>query len=185
MRHLAVFVFFAFIVSSCKSPEARRPESQQSGSYIEEAVERNKALVAEEEQDIQEIIEEDSLRDYYSSPNGFWYFYNKKDTTSTESPEFGDLVEFDYNIQTLDGRTIYTREELSPKIYAMDQEELFGGLREGLKLMREGETVTFLFPSHKAFGYYGDRDRIGKNVPVKSTVTLREIKEKDTNQNNN
>ena len=41
--------------------------------------------------------------------------------------------------------------------------------------MREGEMVTFLFPSHKAYGYYGIIDKIGANVPVKSTVTLKSI----------
>jgi hypothetical protein len=38
--------------------------------------------------------------------------------------------------------------------------------------MREGETVTFLFPSYKAFGYYGIENKLGTNVPVQSTVTL-------------
>ena len=42
--------------------------------------------------------------------------------------------------------------------------------------MKEGETVTFLFPSHKAFGYYGYEDKIGSNLPIQSTVTLNQIK---------
>ena len=42
--------------------------------------------------------------------------------------------------------------------------------------MKEGETVTFLFPSHKAYGYYGVENRVPSNTPVRSTVTLLEIK---------
>ena len=61
--------------------------------------------------------------------------------------------------------------------YAMDQQELFTGLREGLKLMKAGETVTFLFPSQKAFGYYGDNNKIGTNVPLKCEVTINSITE--------
>lgn len=170
---------------SCKSPEARRPVTQKSGSYINESIERNKKIVAEEEAYIQKLIENDSTQEYFSSPNGFWYFYNKKDTTSTKTPEFGDVVEFDYSLQTLDGKNIYTDEEIAPRTYTMDQEQLFSGLREGLKLMREGEVVTFLFPSHKAFGYYGDKKRIGSDVPVISKVTLMKITEENDNNNPN
>lgn len=184
MRKLILPVLGILLFVSCKSPEARRPVTHKSGSYIKESIERNKKIVAAEEKLIMQIIEEDSTQTYISSPNGFWYYYNEKDTISTRTPAFGDVVEFDYNLQTLDGRTIYSREELPTKTYSMDKEKLFSGLREGLKLMKEGETVTFLFPSHKAYGYYGDKNKIGKNVPVISTVTLNKITKEDNNPNN-
>ena len=174
------------LLFSCKTPEARRPVTQKSGSYINEAVERNRKIVAEEEARILKIIEQDSTNQYLSSPNGFWYYYNTKDTTSTRTPQFGEMVEFDYNLKTLDGQNIYSDEEIPPRTYTIDKEKLFSGLRQGLKLMKEGETVTFLFPSHKAFGYYGDKNRIGSDVPVISTVTLIDISdESETNNNNN
>ena len=176
---LAILMLF-----SCKSPEARRPVTQKSGSYINQSIERNRKIVAAQEEMIQEIIEEDSTRQYISSPNGFWYYYNKKDTVSTETPQFGDVVEFKYSLKELDGTPIYSEEELPLRTYTMDKEKLFSGLREGLKLMKEGETVTFLFPSHKAFGYYGDTKRIGSDVPLISTVTLYNILEENNNQNN-
>ena len=183
MRKLSFLILAICCVIACKSPEARRPVSQSSGSFINESVERNKKIVAQEEEMIQKIISEDSTNTYISSPNGFWYYYHTKDTSATRTPQFGDLVEFEYSMKTLDGRQIYSKEELPRRTYVMDQEELFTGLREGLKLMHEGETVTFLFPSHKAYGYYGDKDRIGTNWPILSTVTLYTITSPNTNQN--
>jgi FKBP-type peptidyl-prolyl cis-trans isomerase len=50
------------------------------------------------------------------------------------------------------------------------------GLRDGIKLMKKGEKVTFLFPSHMAFGYHGDNKKIGTNEPLICTVTLNDIK---------
>lgn len=186
MKSKFTMLLAGLLLLSCKSPEARRPVTQKSGSYINEAVERNRAIVAEEEARIQKIIETDSTREYFSSPDGFWYYYNTRDTTSTRTPEFGDVVEFDYNLKTLSGENIYSDEDIAPRTYAIDQEKLFSGLRQGLKLMKEGETVTFLFPSHKAFGYYGDKNRIGSDVPVISTVTLINISEaSETKQENN
>ena len=57
----------------------------------------------------------------------------------------------------------------------MDKEELFSGLREGLKLMKPSESVTFIFPSQKAYGYYGDENRISINVPLICNVNLKTI----------
>ena len=182
MKKLIFSLLFIAALVSCKSPEARYPASQHSGSYINESVARNKKLLAEEESLIKKIIANDSSKNYIASNGGFWYFYNKKvaDSVSKTKPEFGDIVNFDYYIQTLNDQTIYGEGEKPTKEYAIDQENLFSGLRDGLKLMKAGETVTFLFPSYKAFGYYGDKDRIGTNIPIKTTVTLHSIREQDS-----
>ncbi|WBL23499.1 gliding motility-associated peptidyl-prolyl isomerase GldI [Zunongwangia sp. HRR-M8] len=179
-------LFFIFLiisaVISCKSPEARYPVSQNSGSYINESVAYNKKLLAEEESKIKKIIAQDSTKNYIASTSGFWYFYNEKvmDSVSSIRPEFGDVVNFDYYISTLDNQMIYEKGEKPTKEYAVDQEKLFSGLRDGIKLMKAGETVTFLFPSYKAFGYYGDKNKIGTNIPIKTTVTLHSIIDQDS-----
>ncbi|MDT0649936.1 gliding motility-associated peptidyl-prolyl isomerase GldI [Autumnicola edwardsiae] len=184
LKFLALLVF---VLASCKSPEARYPVAQRSGSYINESAQRNRDLLNQEEATIQQLIEQDSTNDYITSSNGFWYYYNQKstDSTNTTTAEFGDIVVFDYSISSLDGQPIYAEGEKPTREYAMDQEKLFRGLREGLKLMKEGETVTFLFPSFQAFGYYGDQERIGTNVPLKTKVTLHSIETETDNETNN
>lgn len=186
MRILSI-IFLVLFVVSCKSPEVRRPVSQNSGSYIDESVERNKEMIAQEEDYIKQEMGKNTDTDYLSSADGFWYYYNDKSTDSlnTKTPEFGDVVVFDYSISTIEGEAIYAEGEKATREYAMDKEKLFTGLRQGLKLMKEGETVTFLFPSHKAFGYYGDQKRIGSNVPIMAKVTLRDIKPETANETNN
>lgn len=178
MKKLIYLLLTLALIYSCQShePEPRYPISQKSGSYLDQSIAMNKKLVAEEEEIIERIIEQDSSNNYVASNSGFWYYYHRKDTTDTAKPVFGDIVKFDYDVRTLEDEVIYSEAELPTRTYAMDKQDLFSGLREGLKLMKEGEKVTFLFPSHKAFGYYGDKDRIGTNVPIKSTVTLLEIK---------
>ena len=69
----------------------------------------------------------------------------------------------------------------------MDKEDVLLGLRDGIKTMKKGEKVTFLFPSHKAYGYHGDNNKIGTNEPLLCTVTLNDIKtdnSKKENENN-
>lgn len=161
----------------CKTPEARRPVSVKTGSFIDASVKRNIKLNAQEKAAIEKLMMEQD-NDYFASTSGFWYYYNtKSELDSLATPNFGDIVDYNYNVKNLNGDLIYSKEELKPQRYTMDQEELFTGLREGLKLMRAGETITFLFPSQKAYGYYGDEHKIGRNTPIICEVTVLSITE--------
>jgi gliding motility-associated peptidyl-prolyl isomerase len=165
---------------SCKEPEARWYISKKSGSYISESVQRNKELIAKEEVFIKKIIAQDTTNTYLSSENGFWYTYITQDTLTAKKPAKGDIVNFTYDLQTVSGTTILAKEEIGVQAIKIDQsnQELISGIRDGLKILKEGETITFLFPSHKAYGYYGFEDKIGSNIPIRSTVSLLKI-EKD------
>ncbi|TYB70491.1 gliding motility-associated peptidyl-prolyl isomerase GldI [Bizionia gelidisalsuginis] len=170
---LPVLLLLAF---SCKSPEARKPISVKTGSFINESVQRNINLYNQEKEQIQAIISEFPNEEYISSENGFWYTYiNKVDNDSLETPDFGDIINFNYDVSRLDGSTIYSKENLKTRNYAMDQEELFKGLRTGLKLMKATETIKFIFPSQMAYGYYGDDNKIGRNLPIVCEVTINTI----------
>ncbi|WP_378176667.1 gliding motility-associated peptidyl-prolyl isomerase GldI [Aquimarina sp. SS2-1] len=183
MKHFLLFLSLFTLFFSCKAPEARKPVSISTGSFINESIDRNKELTAREEARILKIIKEDTINKYVASDGGFWYYYEKKDTIATTTAKFGDIVNFNYDIKNLDGDVIYNRKELDTVNYAIDQEDLFFGLREGLKLMKEGETVTFLFPSYQAYGYYGDDHKIGTNIPLISRVTLNKITKQSTKEN--
>lgn len=169
---LAILIF-----ASCKMPEARRPIKNSSGTVIDQSVARNKELYAKEIKLIEKLIAKDSTNDYIASNSGFWYYYNVKDDDYGDKPEFGDVVSFTYNIEKLDGTSIISEEENGLQTLKVDQtnQELISGIRDGLKLMKDGEVVTFLFPSYKAFGYYGIQEKLGANVPVRSKVTLKSI----------
>ncbi|AXT53477.1 gliding motility-associated peptidyl-prolyl isomerase GldI [Aquimarina sp. BL5] len=183
MRHFLLFLSVFTLFFSCKAPEARKPISISSGSFINESINRSKELTAREEARIQKIIKKDSLNNYISSDGGFWYYYEKKDTISSITPKFGDIVNFNYDVKNLNGNVIYNQKEIDTVTYSIDQEDLFFGLREGLKLMKEGEIVTFLFPSYQAYGYYGDDHKIGTNIPLISRVTLNKITKQSTKEN--
>jgi gliding motility-associated peptidyl-prolyl isomerase len=177
--YILIVILLAFL--SCKSPEARRPISVKSGSFIDASVERNKKLNTNEQALIKKIMQQKKDNNYIASESGFWYYYNTKiETDSLNKPVFGDIVNYNYNVQALNGSTIYSKEDIKTQSYAMDKEELFTGLREGLKLMKSGETVTFLFPSQKAYGYYGDEHKIGSNTPLICEVTVNSITQNQT-----
>ncbi len=178
-RILLLFLFGCILLVSCKTPEARKPVQQNSGSFIMESAKRNKVLYKKEEARIVSIMDENPGNNYISSDRGFWYYYNIKDSLDIPTPEIGDIVTFTYDIKSLDGASILTENEAGLQVYKIDQsnQDLISGLRDGVKLMKVGEKVTFLFPSYKAYGYYGLENKLGTNVPVQSTVTLKSIQQ--------
>lgn len=161
---------------SCKQQQARMPVSRSSGEFLNASVERNKKLIKGEEGKIDSIIKSNPSVKYLTSQKGYWYYYETKNETDTLRPKKGDVANFDYEIKDLDGNVIYSQLELKPQTYVVDKQNIMMGLRHGIKLMHKNETVTFLFPSHMAFGYHGDNRRIGTNEPLICTVTLTDFK---------
>jgi len=165
-----------FVTCCSTKEEPRRPVSQSSGEFMKQSVERNKKLNEGEESIIANLIKKDTAVDYISSTKGYWYYYITKNTTETAKPIKGDVAFFDYEVKDIKGNIIYTQTELKPQRYAIDKQNIMIGLSDGIKLMKKGEKVTFLFPSHMAYGYHGDNNKIGTNEPLICTVTLRDFK---------
>jgi len=181
--NICIALSILFTLLSCKNPEARRPIQNNSGSFMSNSIERNKSIFEKEKLQITQLLDANKDQPYHSSETGFWYYYNLRDTIQTKIPELGDLVTFSYDIKRLDGTAVLSKDEIGIQNCIVDKtnQELISGIRDGLKLMKQGETITFLFPSYKAFGYYGIDNKLGTNVPVQCTVTLNKINQ--TNEN--
>jgi len=161
-------------VVACTEPEPRKPVVRKTSTFLKESIERNITINKAAEDELKRLIDLDSTNHYIASPGGYWYMYQVKDSVSDRFPLKGDEVIYEYEISDIYGKKIYSREELGQRSYLVDKEELISGLQEGIKLMKEGEVVSFLFPSHKAYGYSGYQ-KIGSNQPLRYTVTLKKI----------
>lgn len=168
-------IFICLLLAACSGPEPRKPVQTKSGSFFKESVERSKKLLQLEEQKIQDIIKTDSLKHYNHTAFGSWYHYWAINDSTNYTPKTDDLVVFTYDLITLDNDTIYKQEDIGVVTYKVDKQELFPGLRNAVALLKEREKATFLFPSSIAYGYHGDNNKVGTNVPLKSTLTILKI----------
>ncbi|UMB54893.1 gliding motility-associated peptidyl-prolyl isomerase GldI [Lutibacter sp. A64] len=170
--------FFSFIILlsmfSCVNPEARKPVLRKSSSVMQESIEFNKALIAAQENAFEKFIKQDSVSTYFLSNFGFKYKINTKASTNYY-PKKGDEITYTYEVYDINMQPIYTKNQIGVQKYIVDQQEIVDGLREGLKLMNAGDDVTFLFPSHKVFGYLGDQKNIEVNQPLIYKVQLIKI----------
>lgn len=162
-------------LSGCKPQEARRPITQNRADKYEKSVERTKKRYNAEVEAIQSIINALPELNFSPSQSGFWFTTFESDDPEAYRPQFGDTVIFDLSIANLSGNLIYPEIATANQVYVMDQEVLFKGLREGLKLMSVGQKAEFLIPSQLAYGYYGDGDLVGPNLPLRCKVHLKKI----------
>lgn len=179
-----VIILLSILLTGCGGPEPRKPIQTKSGSFFKESIERSRKLLEAEEAKIQDIIEMDSLKHYSHSASGSWYHYLAVNDSTDYTPKTDDLVVFNYDLLTLDNDTIYSKNDIGVVTYKVDKQELFQGMRDAIKLLKEHERATFLFPSSLAYGYHGDENRIGSNIPLKSTITILQIEKQQDNTEN-
>jgi gliding motility-associated peptidyl-prolyl isomerase len=177
MKNSFLLIICVLFFYSCAEQKARRPVAQKTATVLSETIKQKKELIANENKFIENHIAKDSINTYITSSYGFWYTYVSKNENESISPKIGDEVEITYNITDINNVVIYSKAALGVKKYKIDKEDFIPALQEGLKLMKVGETITFVIPSYRAFGLVGDENKIGINQTLKSTVTLLKIKE--------
>jgi len=183
MKYSLVIVALFTLIISCSNPEARKPIVRKTSSFMNESIERNKMLNKAENAILLQRIKSDTLHSYINSENGYWYYYDISVSDENYTPVSGDEVFYKHEISGLNNAILYSEEELGTKSYLVDKEELITGLQDALKIMKEGETVTFLFPSYKAYGYTG-YDKVQPNQPLIYTIQLLKINKLSENENN-
>ncbi|MDT0606988.1 gliding motility-associated peptidyl-prolyl isomerase GldI [Croceitalea rosinachiae] len=180
-RLLTVFTLILFC--GCGQPEPRKPVQIKSGSFFKASIERSKKLLAEEEALFKSYIKKDTIHEYFMSDTGFWYRYEAKNETSDYELKTNDEILLAYTITNFNGDIIYSKNDIGIVQHAIDKSQLFPGLRNAVKLLKEGEKATFLFPSSQAYGYKGDNNKIGPQTPIIASLELLEILKKRDNLN--
>lgn len=172
-----VLILGLSLLCACSDTAPRRPINPKPSTTIyTETVNEAKKLRILEEQRIEKFIIQDSTNQYRVSENGFWYHYNQKIEAEKRTPKKGDTVRFTYDMKFLNDSIIYSTSDLGITTYVVDKQDMITGIQKGIKLMKEGETITFVFPSAVAFGTAGDGSKIGVYQSIKSTITLLNIK---------
>lgn len=169
------------VLISCAGPEPRKPVVRKSSSVYSESVQINKKINTLEEAALKVYAEKDSLNSYQNTSQGFWYAITSQGIQDRKVTS-GDQVVFSTEILDLNNTIIYTFDEIGVQSYYVDKENIVEGLRDGLKLLHENEEATFLFPSHKVFGFSGNKDRIKNNQPLVYKIKIIKInKENESN----
>lgn len=169
MKIVGLFAVIVLLIS-CQNPKPRAPLNKKKSTFLISSAARNKRLLEEEELLLLQSAKNDSLHEFEKSSSGFLYAYEKKAAASVSLPKKGEKILFRYQIEDLEQNIIYDKNTLGIVEYSLDQEELLPALRLGLRMMKSGEVVVFLFPSYLCYSYQGDGDKVGVNQPLRFII---------------
>ena len=175
-KYCVVSVFILIVLFSCQNNNARRPVVRKSASFLGKTVNLNKKNLERENTIIKDYITQDSIFEYHKTRKGFWYAY-KTSVSGGDYPKKGDVLLFEQEVSNLANKVLHSKEELGLQTYVVDKEHIINGLQDGLKLMKAGEEVKFIFSSYVAYSTLGDKsNKIGVHEPIISTIKLINIK---------
>ncbi len=174
MRLFTSFFFLALslLLLQCQEPVPRRPLNKKQQVFLNKSAQRNKSRIAIEQKIFEQIRQAEPEHNYQNSNTGFWYAIVENKTAATPLPKKGDEVVLEYRIEDLNQNVLYDEKELGKVRFFIDREDYLPALREGAKVLRQGQKAIFLFPSYLCYGYQGDFEKIGSNQPLRFTIKL-------------
>ncbi|NDP19692.1 MAG: hypothetical protein GZ091_01230 [Paludibacter sp.] len=147
-------VFFIIVISfffiSCKKPSPQLPsnkviENDDNGISL---LEINQNLAMKEDSLLQ-IYALKTDKSFKKNEIGFWYKIDNK--TNGKQIRINDTCVISFKLRFIDGKVV--QEET--KGITVGKKELVTGLEEGLKLLRKGESATFIIPWYLGYGMTG------------------------------
>ena len=174
MNKNLLYIIAFFLLSNCQKEKFRIPLQQKSGNFIDFSVKSNIEFNKNEYIEISKFVS-NSPYDFLQSDYGFWYYFNKKKNKTDYKPKFGDKIFYTFECLTLNGQKKFSI-NAKQLTYRMEQQDIISGLREGFKLMSEGDVTTFIFPSRLCFGLSGDEQKkINPNTSLIYKVKIHRI----------
>ncbi len=131
-------------------------------------------IAIQEEIDIKLYLELHKNWEMTTTGSGLQYFIYEEG--EGQSPKTKDIVEVEYSISLLDGTVCYL---MPPDEYTevkVGQSEVETGLQEALKLMKVGDRMKLIIPSHIGHGMLGDREKIPPLTTLVVDIRLLDIK---------
>ena len=159
---------FIIIFVSCGRQDPRLPISVKSGVDYSASIELSKKINQREEIQFRKYKEKQNQK-FEKSNFGFQYYVDNNNDSLIKS---SDIVQYSLVVENLRGEVIYPKVN---KQLVVDRQTDIKGMHEGLKLMSIGANAIFLFPSHQAFGFHGDDNKIKSNTPLVYKVKVTKV----------
>lgn len=175
MINIGKFFFIALVITAfgCNGCGEKREVTEHDIAKAQERlIKESKKIHEKEIKEIDKYIHERKWPMQQTTTGLRYWIYQ---VTDMLRPLDEDIVSISYSISLLDGALCYETTDANPKYVRIGRDNVETGLHEALKLMRAGEKAKFIFPSHLAFGFTGDSNKIPPNASVVYDIHLLSI----------
>jgi len=151
------------ILNSCKEKKPGPLTEQEIARTRKELVEENKRNHQEEIVAIKDFIAKTKWPMQETTTGLHYWIYEEGGGKQAKKD---DRVIITYTISLLDGTLCYQTDTQNAKEIHIGHGSIESGLHEALPLMHSGDRARFIFPSHLAFGFTGDSQKIPQRATL-------------------
>ncbi|MFT5184259.1 MAG: FKBP-type peptidyl-prolyl cis-trans isomerase [Flavobacteriales bacterium] len=173
MRINYLVLLIGIVLLSCNGCKEKKQYSPTEAVSVEDQlIQANRNRLQEEQNEILAYIVEMKW-DMLQTSTGLHYEIYEEG--SGKFCEDGRVAVMDYSSALLDGTACYSSEVDGQKIFRVGLSEAESGLHELAPLLRKGDKVRVILPSHRAYGFTGDRVRIPPNSILVYDIQLVDV----------
>jgi FKBP-type peptidyl-prolyl cis-trans isomerase len=170
--YLFVFISLLTFLNACRDKSNGSQTNQEMARTKKELVEENKRNHQAEIATIKTFIDT-SRWPMQETRTGLHYWVYE--SGQGEQAKKDDRVLITYTISLLDGTTCYKTDAEDAKEIHIGHGNIETGMHEALQLMHSGDKARFIFPSHLAFGFTGDSQKIPQRATLVYDIQLLKI----------
>jgi FKBP-type peptidyl-prolyl cis-trans isomerase FkpA len=168
-----VLFFLLILQASCREQPQPAQSTRHLGMLGDSLVNYNRGIVLTEDQQIEDFISRYGWK-MEKSTTGLRYMFIKHGSGTKAGK--GKIAKLSYTLRFLTGDVCYSSDKDGPKEFRIGFGNVESGLEEGILLMRVGDRVKFIVPSHLAFGLLGDQNKIPQHATLVYDIELVMIK---------
>jgi FKBP-type peptidyl-prolyl cis-trans isomerase FkpA len=175
MRRISLLIFcLAALATACsekKQPPPRRPfteKQMRDGSVQMHTWDRQRQA-----DEIDQYIRRQQWEMGTTASGLRWMLLKKGSGKVLAKP--GEIAKVYYTIKLMDGTVCYTSDKDGSRSFVIGHDDVEPGIHEGVQLMRSGDKMRFIIPSHLAHGLTGDNARIPPLASLVCEIELLKI----------
>jgi FKBP-type peptidyl-prolyl cis-trans isomerase FkpA len=159
-----IFLGVAFLLLGCNGCRDKQKAGEVNYEQVQkDLIASNRAKLKEEDERIKKFIEKKKWNTQQTGTGLYYEIYEKG--TGAKAKE-NDIAVVAFQVSLLDGTVCYTASETNPARFRIGQDNVETGLHEAVQLMSVGDKAHIVLPSHRAFGFTGDQEKIPQDAAV-------------------
>lgn len=162
-----------FLVISCNDNTQPSRDSDNNKITTDSLINFNKKVVRTEEEEIGDFINRYQWNMKKTATGLRYMIYHKGNGPIARKGKYAIIK---YSVRLLNGDLAYSSEQTVPREFEIGHGGVESGLEEGILLLRVGDHVKFIVPSHLAFGLLGDQDKIPQRATLVYDIELIKLK---------
>lgn len=170
----AVALFLGTLAGGCRQKVLTAEPLQTENRIKQDMLAAQEIAVRQEKENIEAFCKRSGWN-WQATGSGLYMDIYQKAMPKAPGVAQGNAVKLHYTLRLLNGQRVSSSDEGEMKTFIVGESDVEAGLTEAVLRMRRGECAHVVIPSHLAYGFSGDGERIPPMATLLYDICLEEI----------